>query len=97
MREYVREAKVRLGHATVEVTVPQEHPLGREAEVDFGAICFVLNGVEGEGKLFVMRLSGSGKAFRRAYLNEPRRCSLMGLSGRSTRLVGCRHGSATTT
>ena len=78
VREYVREAKVRLGHATVEVTVPQEHPLGREAEVDFGAICFVLNGVEVEGKLFVMRLSGSGKAFRRAYLNEAQEVFLDG-------------------
>lgn len=34
VREYVREARRRLGYSTVEVTVPQEHPLGAEAEVD---------------------------------------------------------------
>lgn len=78
VREYVREAKARLGYATVEVTVPQDHPLGAEAEVDFGAITFVLNGVEVDGRLFVMRLSASGKAFRRAYLNEAQEVFLDG-------------------
>lgn len=78
VREYVREAKPRIGFSTVEVTVPQTHPLGVEAEVDFGAVTFRLNGVEVEGKLFVMRLSASGKAFRRAYLNEAQEVFLDG-------------------
>ena len=50
--------------------VPQQHPLGFEAEVDFGAISFYLAGVFTVGEMFVMRLSASGKAFRRAYLHE---------------------------
>ena len=32
-----------------EVTVPQHHPLGEEAEVDFGSISFYLNGLFTEG------------------------------------------------
>ena len=78
VREYVRGAKPRLGYATVEVTVPQEHPLGAEAEVDFGTVTFVLSGVEVEGRMFVMRLSASGKAFRRVYLNEAQEVFLDG-------------------
>lgn len=78
VREYVREARPRLGFTTVEVTVPQTHPLGAEAEVDFGAITFRLAGVEVTGELFVMRLSASGKAFRRAYLNEAQEVFLDG-------------------
>lgn len=78
MREYIRHAKHWLGYASVEVTVPQEHPFGVEAEVHFGAIVFVLNEVVVEGRLFVMRLSASGKAFCRAYLNEAQEVFLDG-------------------
>ena len=78
VREYVREAKARIGLSVVEVTVPQTHGLGVEAEVDFGAIAFRLAGVEVVGELFVMRLSASGKAFRRAYLNEAQEVFLNG-------------------
>jgi transposase len=78
VREYVRGARPRLGFAAVEVTVPQIHPLGVEAEVDFGAITFRLAGVEVVGELFTMRLSASGKAFRRAYLNEAQEVFLDG-------------------
>ena len=78
VREYVREAKARIGLSVVEVTVPQTHGLGVEAEVDFGAIAFRLAGVEVVGELFVMRLSASGKAFRRAYLNEAQEVFLDG-------------------
>ena len=78
VREYVRDARPRLGFTAVEVTVPQTHPLGAEAEVDFGAITFRLAGVEVTGELFTMRLSASGKAFRRAYLNEAQEVFLDG-------------------
>lgn len=70
VRKYVKEAKERIGCNEIEVMVPQQHPLGFEAEVDFGAISFYLAGVFTVGELFVMRLSASGKAFRRAYLHE---------------------------
>jgi transposase len=70
VRAYVKVARERLGAGQAEVMVPQQHPLGFEAEVDFGAISFYLCGVLTEGELFVMRLSASAKAFRRAYLHE---------------------------
>ena len=70
VRKYVKAAKERLGVNEIEVMVPQQHPLGFEAEVDFGAIHFYLAGVLTAGEMFVMRLSASGKAFRRAYLHE---------------------------
>jgi hypothetical protein len=50
--------------------VPQTHPLGQEAEVDFGQISFFLGGVLSEGWMFVMRLSASGRGFHRIYLNQ---------------------------
>lgn len=70
IRQYVRAAKPRLGIATAEVMVPQTHPLGAEAEVDWGDVRFVLDGVLTVGSLFVMRLSASAKTFRRVYLSE---------------------------
>ena len=70
VRKYVKVAKERIGLNEIEVMVPQQHPLGFEAEVDFGAISFYLAGVLTMGEMFVMRLSASGKAFRRAYLHE---------------------------
>ena len=70
VRHYVPKAKERLGLAAVEVMVPQTHPLGAEAEVDWGEARFVLEGQLVAGCLFVMRLSASGKTFRRAYVNE---------------------------
>jgi len=70
VRHYVPKAKARLGIQTVEVMVPQEHPLGAEAEVDWGEARFLLDGELVSGCLFVMRLSASGKTFRRAYVNE---------------------------
>jgi transposase len=70
VREYVRGARPRLGLAEAEVMVPQVHPLGAEAEVDWGDVSFVLGGVSTVGSLFVMRLSASAKTFRRVYLSE---------------------------
>jgi transposase len=60
------------------VAVPQHHPLGREAEVDFGDISVYLAGLLTEVHLFVMRLSASGRAFRRAYLSEAQEVFLDG-------------------
>ncbi len=61
VRRYVGEARRRQPMALREVMVPQHHPLGEEAEVDFGSISFYLNGLLTEGCMFVMRL-GVGKA-----------------------------------
>jgi transposase len=70
VRRYVAQARRRQAVPLVEVMVPQHHPLGGEAEVDFGSIHVYLAGVLTELPLFLMRLSASGAGFVRAYLNE---------------------------
>ena len=70
VRRYVGEVRRRAAVPLTEVMVPQRHPMGEEAEVDFGDISVYLAGVLTVVHLFVMRLSASGQAFRRAYLNE---------------------------
>ena len=62
----------------VEVMVPQHHPLGAEAEVDFGTASVYLAGVLVEVSMFVMRLSASGRGYARAYLNEAQEVFLDG-------------------
>jgi len=62
----------------VEVMVPQDHPLGDEAEVDFGTASVYLAGALTEVQLFIMRLSASGRAYPRAYLNEAQEVFLDG-------------------
>lgn len=78
VRRYV--ARVRAGHgvAVAEVKVPQHHTLGAEAEVDFGAVSFYLEGVLTDGWMFVMRMSASGKGFHRIYLNQAQQAFLDG-------------------
>src|SRR5215218_2837969 len=58
--------------------VPQRHELGEEAEVDFGTISVYLAGVLCVVSLFIMRLSASGRAYPRAYLNEAQEVFLDG-------------------
>lgn len=70
VRRYVADARRRLPPVLVEVKVPQSHPLGAEAEIDFGQVSFFLAGLLTEGWMFVFRLSASGKAFHRVYLNQ---------------------------
>ncbi len=78
VRRYVAEVRQRQPMVLREVTVPQHHPLGEEAEVDFGSISFYLNGLLTEGWMFVMRLSASGKGFHRIYLNQAQQVFLDG-------------------
>ncbi|MDQ2754358.1 MAG: hypothetical protein M3R71_02280 [Actinomycetota bacterium] len=52
--------------------------MGEEAEVDFGTISVYLAGQLTEVQLFVMRLSASGRAYPRAYLNEGQEVCLDG-------------------
>ena len=70
VRRYVAEAKRSLPPVVARVIVPQSHPLGAEAEIDFGQVSFALDGLVTEGWMFVFRLSASGKAFHRVYLNQ---------------------------
>lgn len=70
VRRYVAEVRARHEVSVAEVFVPQRHPLGEEAEVDFGTASVYLDGLLVEVQLFVMRLSASGRSYARAYLNE---------------------------
>lgn len=70
MRRYVAQVRGRRGVALPDVMVPQDHPLGYEAECDFGQISFYLDGIPVEAWMFVMRLSASGRGFHRIYLNQ---------------------------
>lgn len=70
VRAYVGERRRELVNLTRVVTVPQLHLPGAEAEVDFGEIWCVLEGVSTKCYMFVMRLSCSGKAVHRIYATQ---------------------------
>jgi transposase len=70
VRHYVAAAKGRRAIVPAEVMVPQTHPLGYEAEVDFGSVSFYLDGVLTSAWMFVMRLSASGRGYHRVYANQ---------------------------
>ena len=71
VRDYVRrrrpEIAVERGRVAAVGMVPQEHAPGAEAEVDFGEVWVVLDGVKTKGHMFVSRLSPSGAAVHRVY------------------------------
>ena len=70
VRDYVRVRRAQIdveAGRRIEVFVPQEHPPGVEAEVDFGELWVVLNGVMTKCHMFIVRLSHSGKAIHRIY------------------------------
>jgi transposase len=70
VRRYVAAAKRQRAFGVPQVMVPQSHPLGEEAEVDFGQFSFVLEGDMVEAWMFVMRLSASGRAFHFVSYNQ---------------------------
>lgn len=81
VRDYVRvrRAQIDVGAGRrVEVFVPQEHEPGAEAEVDFGELWVVLNGVKTKCHMFVFRLSHSGKAIHRVYPTQAQEAFLEG-------------------
>ena len=78
VRRYVAEVRRRMDVPLVDVMVPQHHPLGEEAEVDFGTVGVYLAGVLVEVSMFIMRLSASGRSYPRAYLNEAQEVFLDG-------------------
>ncbi|WP_299170021.1 IS21 family transposase [uncultured Arthrobacter sp.] len=70
VRDYVRARRAEIDAEAGrhrEVFVPQDHAPGAEAEVDFGDVWVILNGVKTKCQLFVFRLSHSGKAVHRVY------------------------------
>lgn len=74
---YVR--RWRDAHApVVEVTIPQQHLPGAEAEVDFGEFVAVIGGVETKCHMFVLRLSASGRAVHVAFTNQAQEAFLEG-------------------
>jgi transposase len=75
---YVARRRVELGLDRTEVMVPQTHPPGAEAEVDFGEFYATIAGVVIKLWMFVMRLSHSGKAFHVAFATQAQEAFLEG-------------------
>jgi transposase len=88
VRRYVAQARRDRPVSINKVMVPQIHPLGEEAEVDFGQVSFVCGGKTIVGHLFVMRLSATGRAFHRIYAGETQEVFLDGHVGAFERFGG---------
>jgi transposase len=71
VRDYVSrrrpEITIEEGRGPAQVFVPQHHPPGLEAEVDFGELYVRLAGVTTKCYLFVLRMSYSGKAVHQVF------------------------------
>jgi len=67
---YVARRRRELGLDRVEVAVPQTHPPGAEAEVDFGEFHASIAGTLIKLWMFVLRLSCSGRAFHVAFATQ---------------------------
>ncbi|KIS27595.1 transposase [Arthrobacter sp. SPG23] len=81
VRDYVRVRRAQIdveAGRRVEVFVPQQHAPGAEAEVDFGEVYVVLNGVKTKCHLFIFRLSHSGRAIHRIYPTQAQEAFLEG-------------------
>jgi transposase len=75
---YVARRRAELGLDKVGVTVPQAHPPGAEAEVDFGEFSASIAGTLLKLWMFVMRLSCSGRAFHVAFATQAQEAFLQG-------------------
>lgn len=75
---HVAGRRVELGLDRVEVAVPQTHPPGAEAEVDFGEFHARIAGTLIKLWMFVMRLSHSGRAFHVAFATQAQEAFLEG-------------------
>ncbi len=77
VRSVVAQLRAELAMVDVSsVSVPQTHPPGAEAEVDWGAFIAVIGGVQVTLQLFVMRASYSTLGFHRAYAHAAQECWL---------------------
>ena len=70
VRGYVGLVRREIEVRELDVMVPQTHALGEEAEVDFGEFAHYVDGALVGCRMFVMRLSASGKAFHAPFFNE---------------------------
>jgi transposase len=75
---HVARRRIELGLATREVSIPQTHLAGAEAEVDFGEFYATIAGLVVKCWMFVMRLSHSGKAFHVAFATQAQEAFLEG-------------------
>jgi transposase len=75
---YVAGCRDELGLVRREVSVPQTHLAGAEAEVDFGEFYALLAGENVKCWMFVMRLSHSGRAFHVAFGTQAQEAFLEG-------------------
>ncbi len=82
VRDYVRVRRAEIiaesGKQAQEAFVPQEHPPGAEAEVDFGEVHVILAGIRTRCYMFVFRMSMSGKAVHRVYATQSQEAFLEG-------------------
>ena len=78
VRAYVGRVRRELESGRQVVTIPQLHPPGAEAEVDFGGVSVWLDGVLTELSMFVMRLSHSGRAVHVCFPGEGQEAFLEG-------------------
>ena len=75
---YVARRRVELGLLNHEVSIPQTHLAGAEAEVDFGEFYATIAGLVVKCWMFVMRLSHSGKSFHVAFATQAQEAFLEG-------------------
>lgn len=75
---YVARRRNELGLKNIEVSVPQTHDPGAEAEVDFGEFWTRIGGQMVKCWMFVMRLSCSGRAFHVAFTSQGQEAFLQG-------------------
>ncbi|MFF5213612.1 IS21 family transposase [Streptosporangium sp. NPDC000396] len=92
VRDYVSRRKpeiwVEEGRGPARVFIPQHHPPGEEAEVDFGELWVNLAGRMTKCYLFVYRMSYSGKAIHRVYSTSGQEAFLEGHVEAFSRLGG---------
>jgi len=88
VRAVVGEIKAELESGTRLVTVPQAHPPGDEAEVDFGEATIVIAGVPVKVEIFHLRLSHSARSVHVAFASEGQEALLEGHVAAFARLGG---------
>ena len=95
VRAYVGRVRREFESGRAVVTIPQAHPPGEEAEVDFGGVSVWLDGVLTELSMFLMRLSHSGRAVHVCFPGEGQEAFLEGHTVAFGRLGGVpRRGAA---
>jgi transposase len=88
VRRHVRRLRVELGIDGVAVSVPQTHPPGAEAEVDFGEATVIVDGARLRVAIFHLRLSHSARAVHVAFPVESQEALLEGHVAAFERLGG---------